>query len=206
MRVKICGITNEADAAMVSRAGADALGMVFYPPSPRHVADFGLARAIVQAANPFISIVALVVNPDKAWLEELLSSVPVNLIQFHGDESPEFCESFYRPYVKALRMKEGLDINSESQRYASSAGILLDTYKKGVPGGTGESFNWDLVPKQRARPIILAGGLDATNVAQAIAVAKPDAVDVSGGVEAGPGKKSVVEVERFITAAKTCCS
>lgn len=202
MRIKVCGITNETDAAMVSGAGADAIGMVFYPASPRHVSDFGLARSIVQAVNPFVSVVALVVNPEQAWLESLLAQVPINVLQFHGGESPSFCEQFERPYLKAIRMKAGVDINSEVAAYSSSAGILLDTYKKGIPGGTGEVFSWDLVPSVRTRPIILAGGLNAENVAEAIRTARPDAVDVSGGVELAPGKKCPHKVKQFIAEAK----
>lgn len=201
-RVKICGITNEDDARWASDKGADAIGLVFYPPSPRHVDDLAKARAISQAVNPYTSVVALVVNPEKNWLDSLLEAVPVNLIQFHGDESAEFCASFQRPYVKALRMKEGMDVAIEIERYAGASGILLDTYKKGVPGGTGESFNWERVPLMRTRPVVLAGGLSCSNVSDAIRTAKPDAVDVSGGVESSPGIKDKAKVAEFISLAK----
>lgn len=201
-RVKICGITRESDAAWASEQGADAIGLVFYGPSPRNIADLGAARAIAQAVNPYTSVVALVVNPTQSELDSILASVPVNVIQFHGDESAEFCESYMRPYVKALRMKEGMDVGQAMNAFSSASGILLDTYKKGVPGGTGESFNWERVPRARNRPIVLAGGLTPENVEQAVLVSAPDAVDVSGGVESSPGLKDNTKVTAFIQAAK----
>ena len=202
VRVKICGITTPEDAEIASQAGADAIGMVFYEKSPRHIGDFGLAREISLAAGPFVSVVALTVNSSQNELEQLLSSVPVSLLQFHGDEKEAFCSQFARPYVKALRMKEDMDVNTAVEEYQSSVGILLDTYVKGVPGGTGEAFNWDRVPENAAKPIILAGGLNPANVTTAIQTANPYAVDVSGGVEATPGKKDKEKVKEFIRKAK----
>ncbi|ACR14365.1 N-(5'phosphoribosyl)anthranilate isomerase [Teredinibacter turnerae T7901] len=203
MRVKICGITQEDDARVAADAGADAIGLVFYEPSPRHLCSLKLARNIALSVGPFVSVVGLFVNPEKQYLEQILKSVPLHLLQFHGEETPEFCESFERPYMKVVRMQQNIDLATEINRYAGASGILLDTYKKGVPGGTGESFNWERVPHNSAKPLVLAGGLSPSNVAQAVKIAQPSAVDVSGGVEAAPGIKDKHKVRAFITSAKS---
>ncbi|HEY7772527.1 MAG TPA: phosphoribosylanthranilate isomerase [Marinagarivorans sp.] len=200
-RVKICGITSAADAQMVSAAGAAALGLVFYPPSPRHLSDLALARDIAMAAGPFVTVVGLFVNPTPETVEEVLAAVPLNLLQFHGNETPDECERYNRPYIKALRMKPGVDIAGLANLYGSARGILLDAYRKGVPGGTGETFDWDAIPATIKQPLILAGGLAPNNVADAVARVNPWAVDVSGGVERSPGSKDSTLVKQFMANA-----
>lgn len=200
-RIKICGITSVRDAVAVSAAGADAIGLVFYPPSPRHLDDLDLARAIALAAGPLVTVVGLFVNPQPGELARVLANVPINLIQFHGDETPAFCEQAGRPYLKALRMKPGVDIAALANTYTGARGILLDAYRKGVPGGTGETFNWESIPHNINKPLVLAGGLTEHNVIRAISLVKPWAVDVSGGVEQSPGVKSASQVNNFIMNA-----
>ena len=200
-RIKICGITSVQDAMAVSAAGADAIGLVFYPPSPRHLGDLALARAIALAAGPLVTVVGLFVNPKPSELVQVLAKVPINLIQFHGDETPAFCEQAGRPYLKALRMKPGVDIAALANTYTGARGILLDAYRKGVPGGTGETFNWETIPHNINQPLVLAGGLTEHNVNEAISQVKPWAVDVSGGVEQSPGVKSISRVNNFIMNA-----
>ena len=203
VRVKICGITRPEDAEAALSAGADAIGIVFYPKSSRYVADLGLAREIAQSAGPFVSVVALVVDVSADCVETLCRTVPLNMLQFHGDESVSFCEQFERPYIKALRMQEGVDAAHEASRYTNASGILLDAYKPGVPGGTGERFDWSRFPAAAVKPMILAGGLDADNVAQAITMTRPYAVDVSGGVEASPGIKDPNKIATFIQKVRS---
>ena len=198
VRVKICGITSAADAQVAADAGADALGIVFYPPSPRYVADLAVAREIALAAGPFVTVVGLFVNPEQHEVERVLDSVPVNLLQFHGSETPEACEHYDRPYIKALRMKPGVDIAELANKYTGSRGILLDAYRKGVPGGTGETFDWDAIPSDIEKPLILAGGLAPSNVVAAIDKVRPWAVDVSGGLEASYGKKDANLIKQFM--------
>ena len=200
-KVKICGITNTLDAQRVCDSGADAMGLVFYPPSPRYI-QIKEARAIVENLPPFMTSVALFVNAEREEIEKVLHEVDIDLIQFHGDESAEFCRSFSRPYIKAIRMKEGLDLYAIEKEYATARALLLDTYKKGIPGGTGESFNWQQVPHDLTKPIILAGGLDADNIAQAIKQVRPYAVDVSGGVEASKGQKDQHKIIAFMKNVK----
>lgn len=201
-RVKICGITSLEDAEAAVAAGADALGFVFYEPSPRYI-TVDNARQICRQLGPFVTLVGLFVNAPAAAVRQVLDQVPLHLLQFHGDEDRDYCEQFGRPYMKALRMKPGLNVNDVIGAYPSAAGILLDAYRKGVPGGTGESFDWQRVPQQASRPIVLAGGLTPDNVSQAIAQTAPYGVDVSGGVEASPGKKDFEKVVAFIRNAKS---
>ena len=201
VRVKICGITRVEDALAAVAAGADAIGLVFYARSPRAV-DVEQARTILAALPPFVTSVGLFVNAERSELERILAQVPLDLLQFHGDESVAQCEGYGRPYIKALRVKAGDDIAAEMARYPSAQGILLDTYVEGVPGGTGEAFDWSLVPRQASRPLILAGGLRPDNVAAAVAQVRPYAVDVSGGVEAGKGIKDAQKIGAFIRAAR----
>jgi phosphoribosylanthranilate isomerase len=200
IRIKICGITNSNDAKIAYEAGADAIGLVFYPPSPRFVTS-SQAQEVVNSLPPFVTSVALFVDASKDEINSVLNTVAIDLLQFHGNESAEFCDSFQRPYIKAIRMKDNLDLYAVQQEYGSARGILLDTYKKGVPGGTGETFNWDRVPHDLRLPIILAGGLDAENIIEAIQQAAPYAVDVSGGVEAAKGIKDPVKVKQFVANA-----
>ncbi len=200
-KVKICGLTNTLDAQRVSDSGADAMGLVFYPPSPRYI-QINEAKKIVENLPPFMTSVALFVNAEREDIENVLHEVDIDIIQFHGDESAEFCSSFNRPYIKAIRMKEDLDLYAIEKEYATARALLLDTYKKGIPGGTGESFNWQQVPHDLTKPIILAGGLDADNVAQAIKQVRPYAVDVSGGVEASKGQKDQHKIIAFMKNVK----
>lgn len=201
VRSKICGITRIEDALAAARAGADAIGLVFYSKSPRAVTAVQ-AKAIIAALPPFVTTVGLFVDATDAELTEILATVPLDVLQFHGDESPEFCSGYGRPYLKALRVKPGDDVAAAMARYAEAAGILLDTYVEGVPGGTGEAFDWSLVPRDSSQPIILAGGLDAENVAAAIAQVRPYGVDVSGGVEQSKGIKDAGKIHAFVRAVR----
>ena len=203
VRVKICGITRPEDAEAALYAGADAIGMVFYQKSSRYVSDLGLAREIALSAGPFVTVVALVVDAQAEFIDTLLAAVPVDSLQFHGNETAAFCDQFKRPYIKALRMQEGLDATLEICRYPGATGFLLDAYKAGVPGGTGESFDWSRFPKGGHRSLILAGGLSPQNVAEAIRMTRPYAVDVSGGVEASPGIKDPNKIAAFIQKVRS---
>ncbi|MCG7946879.1 MAG: phosphoribosylanthranilate isomerase [Candidatus Thiodiazotropha taylori] len=197
-RIKICGITRTEDALTATRLGADAIGLVFYPPSPRLVSA-EQAQRIVKSLPPFVTVVGLFVNEDRAVIEQILNQVPLDLLQFHGDESAEDCSGFGRPWIKAIRMRQDTDLLSLEQQYKDASGLLLDTYQAGVPGGTGKTFDWDLVPESLAGRVILAGGLNSENVTRAVASLHPYAVDVSGGVEAAKGIKDAAKIEAFIT-------
>lgn len=199
VRIKICGITRIEDALVAVEAGADALGLVFYANSPRAV-TIEQAQAIVAALPPFVLSVGLFVNASRSEINEVLAAVPLSLLQFHGDESVADCEGYQRPYLKALRVHAGMDVLAAVGSYPSAAGVLLDTYVHGVPGGTGEAFDWSLVPADLPRPVVLAGGLTAQNVKSAIAATAPYAVDVSGGVEVSKGIKDAAKVRAFIQA------
>ncbi|MFP6830435.1 phosphoribosylanthranilate isomerase [Pseudomonas tensinigenes] len=201
VRSKICGITRIEDALAAVEAGADAIGFVFYAKSPRAV-TVQQARAIIQALPPFVTTVGLFVNASRCELGEILDAVPLDLLQFHGDEAVEDCEGWHRPYIKALRVKAGDDIAAAVDAYPSASGVLLDTYVEGVPGGTGEAFDWSLIPQGLSKPLILAGGLTPENVADAVARVKPYAVDVSGGVEASKGIKDHAKIHAFIKAVR----
>jgi len=201
VRVKICGITRVEDALAAAAAGADAIGLVFYAGSPRAV-GVEQARAIIAALPPFVTTVGLFVDAGRDELVHILASVPLDLLQFHGDESAEQCEGFGRPYIKALRVRAGDDIVARVADYPGAQGILLDAYVEGVPGGTGEAFDWSLIPQGLSKPLILAGGLRPDNVAAAVARVRPYAVDVSGGVEASKGIKDAQKVGAFIRAAR----
>lgn len=199
VRSKICGITRIEDALVAAEAGADAIGLVFYAKSPRAV-SIQQARDIVAALPAFVTTVGLFVNASREELNDVLAGVALDLLQFHGDESPAECESYQRPYIKALRVKPGDDIAQLASPYAKARGILLDTYVPGVPGGTGAAFDWSLVPSGLPQPVILAGGLSAANVQAAIEQVRPYAVDVSGGVEAGKGIKDAAKIRAFMQA------
>jgi Phosphoribosylanthranilate isomerase len=201
VRSKICGITRIEDALAAVEAGADAIGLVFYAKSPRAV-SVQQARAIIAALPPFITTVGLFVNASRCELNETLDAVALDMLQFHGDETPEECDGYHRPYIKALRVKAGDDIEQACRAYRNARGILLDTYVEGVPGGTGETFDWALIPSELSKPVILAGGLTSANVAQAIAQVKPYAVDVSGGVEKGKGIKDREKILSFMSAVQ----
>lgn len=196
-RVKICGITRIDDGLAAARAGADAIGLVFYGKSPRHV-TLAQGRAIAAALPPFVTSVALFVDPSAAEVRAVLETVQPDLLQFHGDESPEFCRGFGRPYLKAVRVRPGLDLLQYAARFDSARGLLLDAFVEGEAGGTGQRFDWDLIPPDLPKPVVLAGGLGTANVAQAIRQVKPWAVDVSSGVEAGKGIKEATKVAAFM--------
>jgi phosphoribosylanthranilate isomerase len=201
VRSKICGITRIEDALVAAEAGADAIGLVFYAKSPRAV-SVQQARAIIAALPPFVTTVGLFVDLGRGELSEILEAVPLDLLQFHGDEAPAACEGFGRPYIKALRVKPGDDIAARAERYGSASGILLDTYVPGIPGGTGAAFDWSLVPQDLCKPIILAGGLTPESVRDAIEQVRPYAVDVSGGVESGKGIKDAQKIRAFVRAVR----
>lgn len=200
-RVKICGITNLEDALQACEQGADALGFVFYEKSPRYI-EPAKANEIVKQLPPFVVPVALFVNAENKLIQSVIDGNKRWVIQFHGDETNEECQKYQHTFIKALRVKPNDDINQELTRYPDANAILLDAYKAGVPGGTGESFNWELVPKNTNKPIILAGGLTVSNIRQAVEQVQPYAVDVSGGVELLKGIKDHNKVQQFITGAK----
>ena len=201
-RIKICGITSVEDALAAARLGADAIGLVFFPPSPRYV-EVEQAAEIAAALPPFVTTVGLFVNADEQTIADVVSRVRIDLIQFHGNECKDYCGLHQRPYIKAVRMSDDVDLDKQLNDFSQARGLLLDTYKAGVPGGTGEQFNWDRVPAHHADKIILAGGLTPENVKDAVSQVHPYAVDVSGGVESAPGKKDTEKMARFIEAVRS---
>lgn len=201
VRSKICGITRVEDALVAAEAGADAIGLVFYAKSPRAV-NIQQARAIIAALPPFITTVGLFVNASRCEINETLDAVSLDVLQFHGDETPADCEGFHRPWYKALRVKAGEDVRAQVARYVGASAILLDTFVAGVPGGTGEVFDWSLIPADLPKPLILAGGLTSQNVRQALAEVRPFAVDVSGGVELSKGVKDAQKVQDFVRSVR----
>ncbi|AVY94968.1 phosphoribosylanthranilate isomerase [Microvirgula aerodenitrificans] len=197
-RIKVCGLTRAQDAHDCARLGVDAIGLVFYPDSPRHV-TLEQARAVVAALPPFVSVVALFVDPAPAQVEAVLAAVPVDMLQFHGDESPDFCRAFQRPYLKAVRVRPGLDLLDYAGRHAGARGLLCDAFVPGQAGGTGATFDWRLLPPALPLPLILSGGLDPENVTDAIRRVRPAAVDVSSGVETAKGIKDAAKIAAFIS-------
>ncbi len=201
-RVKVCGITSIEDAKSAIEAGASALGFVFYPPSPRYI-SVPQAAEIISQLPAFVTSVALFVDASSTEVEQCIAHTKIDLVQFHGTEDEQFCQQFNRPYIKALRVNsekhQPADVEALAKAYPSARGILLDTYRKGVPGGTGERFDWSLVPSSLDN-VILAGGLTPANVAEAVSLVKPYAVDVSGGVEASHGKKDIQKIRQFFAA------
>lgn len=200
-RIKICGITRIEDALAAARLGADAIGLVFWPQSARSITP-AKAREIVAALPPFISTVGVYVDPEAEWVEETASVAGLNLLQFHGDESPEFGSQFSLPYIKAVRVRAGVDLLQYATRYSSARGLLLDTYVEGTPGGTGDAFNWSLIPQRLPLPLILSGGLHPGNVTTAIKQVQPWAVDVSSGVEAAKGIKDAEKIAAFMQGVR----
>lgn len=197
IRTKICGITRIEDARAAISAGADALGFVFYQGSPRFIEPHQ-ARGIISQLPPFPAKVGLFVNPEGEFVSSVLETVSLDVIQFHGEETPGFCGNFNRPYIKAVRMKNDIDLNAICEHYADAAALLLDSYSETVHGGTGASFDWGKIPRDLPRPIILAGGLTVENVRGAIAQVGPYAVDVSSGVELDQGIKDKDKMTAFI--------
>ena len=199
--VKICGITRTEDGLAAAHAGAHAIGLVFHPGSPRCVAP-GVAAAIVRALPPFITTVALFVDADPEAVRAVLREVPVHLLQFHGAEPPEYCNAFERPWLKAVRVKPGVDLLQYAGRYAAAKGLLLDAFSDAAHGGTGQSFDWTLIPDRLPLPIVLAGGLTPGNVGEAVRRVRPWAVDVSSGVEREKGIKDAAKIAAFIRGAR----
>lgn len=197
-RTKICGITTEAHGRAAADAGAAAIGLVFYESSPRAVTLEQAAR-IARAMPAFVSVVGLFVNPSAARVREVQAAVPLDLLQFHGDETAAFCEQFGQRWIKAVRVQGRADIEAAFQTYHNASGLLVDAYDPHLYGGTGQGFDWSLIPAERPLPLILAGGLNSANVARAVEQVRPWAVDVSGGVEeTGPGAvKGIKDVSRI---------
>jgi phosphoribosylanthranilate isomerase len=193
VRTKICGITRVEDAICAVKAGADAIGLVFYAPSPRNV-SVEQAQKICAALPPFVTVVALFVDEQREVIEQICRILPINLLQFHGNESEKDCLGYSIPYIKAIRVRLESDFSTAESEFKSAQAILADAYKKGVAGGTGELFDWSLLPSKHQKPIILAGGLTSDNIRSAIQTVQPYAVDVSGGVEL---KKSIKDHEKI---------
>ncbi|MEW6331925.1 MAG: phosphoribosylanthranilate isomerase [Pseudomonadota bacterium] len=200
-RVKICGITRIEDATAAARAGADAIGLVFEPKSPRYVKP-DQAQVIMRALPPFVTVVGLFVNAAPDTVETVLGRVPIDLLQFHGDETPEQCRRYHRPYIKAIHMRPDVNLPEQARRYADAEGLLLDTAVAHVAGGSGQAFDWSLIPADVGKPVILAGGLTPENVAAAVRQVRPFAVDVSSGVEQSKGIKDVAKITAFIEAVR----
>jgi phosphoribosylanthranilate isomerase len=200
-RVKICGITRVEDAEAAAVHGADAIGLVFYRPSPRCV-TLEQARRIVAAAPAFVSTVAVFVNPSHQEVETVVRECGVTLLQFHGEEPPDFCSGFSRPYIKAARIRPELDLLKYLSPHAAARAWMLDAFHEDLWGGTGGAFDWGLVPRGAAKPVILSGGLTADNVAEAVRRVRPYAVDVSTGVEVSKGIKDAARIAAFIGAVK----
>ncbi len=196
-RIKICGITRPEDGVAAADAGADAIGLVFYEPSPRAV-DPEQAKAIVAALPAFVTTVGLFVDAEAEWVRQVLKQVRVDCLQFHGCEDARYCEQFDQPYIKAVRMQAATNVQQAGKDYNKAQALLLDTYSKDVAGGTGQQFDWSRVPDKCTKPIILAGGLTPENIVQAIEQARPYAVDVSGGVESAKGIKDHDKMREFV--------
>lgn len=200
-RVKICGITRIEDALAAARLGAHAIGLVFYAGSPRAVVP-AQARRIIDALPPFVVPVGLFVNADAQTVRDTLAVAPVQLLQFHGDETPGYCSSFGLPYLRAVRVRPGVDLLQYAQEFHAAKGLLLDAYVDGARGGTGTTFDWSLIPREMPVPVVLSGGLDSGNVEQAVRSVRPWAVDVSSGVESAKGIKDAAKIEAFMTGVR----
>lgn len=198
-RIKICGITRMEDVLDAVQSGADALGLVFYDKSPRNV-TVQQAVQLTEVIFPFVTLVGLFVNASAETVREVLKLVPLDVLQFHGEEKPEFCAQFGRPYLKAIRVKAGVDLVQYAADYEGAQGLVLDAFVDGTHGGTGAAFDWSLIPLDLPLPVILSGGLHAGNVAEAIRKVRPYAVDVSSGVEASKGIKDAAKIAAFIKA------
>lgn len=201
-RVKICGITRVEDALAAAAAGADAIGLVFDERSPRCV-SLAQAEAVVRALPPFVTVVGLFVDAARGRVDEVLNRVPLDLLQFHGTETPEQCRLYQRTYIKAIAMKPDVDLIAMQARYADAAGLVLDSYSPAAAGGTGQAFDWTRVPGNLTKPVILAGGLTPANVAAAIRALRPYAVDVASGVELSKGIKDAGKISAFLEAVRS---
>ena len=200
-KIKICGLRDREHAQIAAHAGADAIGLVFYEPSPRYI-DVVTARDICLALPPFVSRVGLLVNAEPQQIEAILQKVPLSLLQFHGDEDNAMCQQFGMPFIKALRVQEGMDIEAEISRFPDACGFLLDAYHPQHYGGSGVYFDWQQFPHSAEQPIILAGGLTPDNVGDAVHTLTPYAVDVSSGVEREKGVKDATKIRAFCAAVK----
>ena len=200
-RVKICGITSVADGLAAARHGADAIGLIFYPPSPRLV-SLDCARQIASSLPPFVARVAVFVNPAESDVDAAIRACRPDLLQFHGEEDPEFCRRFGVPYLRAARVRAGVDLLEFLSPFSDASGWLLDAFRQELYGGTGEAFDWDLIPHGLQRPLVLSGGLDAENVGAAIRRVRPWAVDVSSGVESAKGVKDERRIAAFMEAVR----
>lgn len=200
-RVKICGITRIQDGLIASQLGADAIGLVFYPPSPRFV-SVDQADEIVRALPPFVSSVGLFVNPLPEDVFAITKHMHLDLLQFHGEETPEFCSQFDLPYLKAVRVKQGIDLVQYAIQFKGAKGLLLDAFVEGTHGGTGQAFDWRLIPSDLPLPIVLSGGLHPANVEEGIRQVRPWAVDISSGVEASKGIKDAVKMTAFMQGVR----
>ena len=200
-RVKICGIREPSHAQLAAREGADAIGLNFWEPGSRFVAPEAAAK-IAAVLPPFVSAVGVFVDATEARVREVLAKVPLDLLQFHGEESPAFCAAFGKPYVRAVRMEKGTDLLEYARRFSSAKALLLDAHSPGTPGGTGLTFDWTAIPADFPMPVILSGGLDATNVRRAMREVRPWAVDVSSGVESSRGVKDPAKIVEFIRSVR----
>ncbi|WP_372997993.1 phosphoribosylanthranilate isomerase [Marinobacter sp.] len=203
-RVKICGLTRPEDIDGAVQCGADALGLVFYGPSPRSV-SIEQAAVLAKRIPAFVSVVGLFVNPTRQEVDAVLDRVSLDLLQFHGDEGADFCSGFGRRWIKAIRVREAGQIDAAFKEFREASGLLVDAWDPDRYGGTGKSFNWDLIPDHRPLPIILAGGLSSDNVFAAVKQVKPWAVDVSGGVEKSKGHKDIQKISQFIKEVHRVC-
>jgi phosphoribosylanthranilate isomerase len=199
--VKICGITRAEDGVAAAQSGAHAIGLVFHARSPRNV-DAEQARRIIAALPPFVTAVGLFVDEPAHFVRDAIARVPLQLLQFHGDEDATYCASFGLPYIKAVRVSPQVDLVKYATTYRDAKGLLLDAYVEGVHGGTGAQFDWSLIPAAMPLPVILSGGLDPQNVARAIRIVRPWAVDVSSGVESAKGIKDAARIEAFIAGVR----
>ena len=197
-RIKICGLTRPQDVDAAVAAGADAIGLVFYPASPRCI-DLARAVELIRHVPPFVDIVGLFVNAAPTQVRAVLAAIPVHLLQFHGDEDDAYCRQFGRPFLKAVRVCPDIDLPGQMAAFPSAQAILLDAFVEGYGGG-GQAFDWTLVPRELPKPIVLSGGLDANNVGDAIRRVHPAAVDVSSGVESGKGIKDAEKMRAFVMA------
>ena len=197
-RIKICGLTRKEDLLAAVSAGTDAIGLVFYPRSPRFV-TLDVAAELAQAVPPFVTIVGLFVNADPSVVRQTLAAVPIHLLQFHGDEDEAYCRQFDRPYLKVARVRPGMDLLQYAQAFPSAQAILLDAFVEGYGGG-GKVFDWAQIPEGFPKPIVLSGGLDESNVGEAIRRVRPAAVDVSSGVEVSKGIKDAAKMQAFVKA------
>lgn len=200
IRIKICGLTRASDLQYAVDAGVDALGLVFYPPSPRYV-DLATAAHLASKVPPFVTIVGLFVDADPDQVRATLAAVPIHVLQLHGGEDDAYCRQFDRPYVKAARVRPGMDLLQYAASFPSAQAILLDAFVNGYGGG-GKVFDWSLVPPSLGKPVILSGGLDSRNVGTAVRRVRPAAVDVSSGVEASKGIKDAAKVRAFVAAVR----